>query len=187
MGSVSAERAKGLPEPWLSLLTRGSARPVQEEHKRPQRVRDMGLHFSGPGRVSSSPRTHSRGRTCTASMLHGSFCLTLPCRVMPSSLLTKPKGLVNSRTWGLLTEEKQEGRQLGSACSLHSRRDGLAEAPSLVLEPPGGVHGCQGACNLVGPPEPQSLMLEASRPAYGGSSSLIPDHKNSINSPLKLR
>lgn len=34
---------------------------------------------------------------------------SLGCTV-PSPLLTRPKGLANSRRWGLLKEEKQEGR-----------------------------------------------------------------------------
>ena len=127
---------------------------------------DKRLHFTGPGRVSGSLRTHSRSRARTATLqdLFGLTRLHFTCGIgtLYLPLLTKPKGLANSRRWVLLKEEKQEGTQPDSFSCPQTRWDELAKAHSPTLLPPWGIHSHQGACNLVrasGAAEPNAQGL----------------------------
>lgn len=111
-----------------------------------------------------------------ALLPHGTAC-------HPLSLLTKPKGRAGHQQEVGASEREEVGRPIPEPFPVFTARwDGL-----LRLEPAWGVTGpIRAHVTLAGPPELQSLMLKASRRAYGRLASLIPDHKNSINSPLKL-
>lgn len=170
--------------PQVFPLSSGSAGPEQDECQGSYRVGDKGLHISGPERETGSLRTRSPVRDCIVTTLQDPFCLTrLHCPLFPPHQPQRPGKQQEVRA----SERGEAGRQPGSFSSPWPGWDGLAKAHSPSLEPPWGIHSHQETCNLSRLLELQSPTLKASQQAYGRPSSLIPHHKNSINSPFKAK